>query len=1076
MYKPYNEIEELDKDTLASDDDFIADAITFLEKRGNLKGEMTREDVYDNFMEHMRFHNVNEVTTIRDLEYAQNADAEGKKGFARLIDAYDKVDDSDTGRMLLDYAEGLATAPSTYIGLLTGMTGKAAAVAGTQAAKIGVRKALSSAGQSALRAAVPEGIIGAGQGAVQSATRKETGQEEEFDYSRPITGGIVSAIGGGAIAGAGSLLGSGVGKATGSNANALARSEAANELLEAARIGSAKRARVASAVTERTLKNADKAKVKKIKETLNSLDPAKVAEGRRLKQDLNPSSTLEAALGSDVINNIAAAAYRVMDTLNMKNDQRITEALFEKLQKGELEALGIDKILKEHNLNWDQFSLVYFAEISEAGRTLGIMGNLKKAMKREFGPFGTLKDPEMQGLDKLLDDLDGLSNSGISSVSRTEAEDIIGNGDKVAQYFRDIDKSGIGALTLQPATTIRNTIGGGFRIGVDAAARTMDNVIEMAITGSAIPMGQNKRHLLDGSFDVAKYMFNPQESQVVRTLFEETMPTEAKRLFRDAADLSAATSGESKLAKFGRKAQILNTTSDNIFKQAMLASSIKRRLSDKGIDLYDVIKNGEFGDIPDDIFKEAIKDSYEFTYQSGMRGNDIFSDLARGVIKGSDKYPFVISAFMPFPRFVANQLKFQYQHAPLIGMLDIVAGAAGVPGMLGKKSAKTALRERAPKQLAGALMLTAAYNWRVKQGDGAEWDEIHKGGNDYISAAAIYGPLSTFMVAADIIYRAQTGTMSKLPQEPFKYYSKAFLQASLGSTLRTGMGMAALDKMFSSDTSKTLEKNLAEGLGGFFGRWTIPFGSVKDLYGQFDPKSRLIPSTATGDENFFDYMYKKATRNLPDFPLSSWSAGMIEKDYDESAVSPTTTGPLIAINPLEKQLFGATTVRKSPLMQEMSRLGMNYTDTYRRDRDDKIDFYTRQVLSSRGGNYNLNEQLNKLINSETYKKASRSQQVKELKERSSVIVNDAKKVAKIRLTQQAKRRGLPYSRVDLASWNALSANEQNQINEIYQSYPGNEDRTVGNDKDLDFKIGNRKTNVMRWVSSEAIPFIRKREL
>ena len=163
-------------------------------------------------------------------------------------------------------------------------------------------------------------------------------------------------------------------------------------------------------------------------------------------------------------------------------------------------------------------------------------------------------------------------------------------------------------------------------------------------------------------------------------------------------------------------------------------------------------------------------------------------------------------------------------------------------------------------------------------------------------------------------------------------------------------------------------------------------------------------------------------------------------------------------------------------MQEMSRLGMNYTDTYRRDRDDKIDFYTRQVLSSRGGNYNLNEQLNKLIDSETYKKASRSQQVKELKERSSVIVNDAKKVAKIRLTQQAKRRGLPYSRVDLASWNALSANEQNQINEIYQAYPGNEDRTVGNDKDLDFKIGNRKTNVMRWVSSEAIPFIRKREL
>jgi len=87
-------------------------------------------------------------------------------------------------------------------------------------------------------------------------------------------------------------------------------------------------------------------------------------------------------------------------------------------------------------------------------------------------------------------------------------------------------------------------------------------------------------------------MFNPQESRVVRTLFEENMPEEAKRLFRDAADLSAATDAETKLAKFGRKLQILNTSSDNIFKQGVLAASLKRRLSDKGINLYDVIKDG----------------------------------------------------------------------------------------------------------------------------------------------------------------------------------------------------------------------------------------------------------------------------------------------------------------------------------------------------------------------------------------------------------------------------------------------------------------------------------------------------
>ena len=284
MFKAYNEIEDLDKETLASDDDFISDAVTFLEKRGGLSGKMSRQDIYENFMEHMRFHDVNEITTLRDLEYAQNTDAEGKAGFARLIDAYDKVDDSDTGRMLLDYAEGLATAPSTYIGLISAGTGKAAAVAGTQAAKLGVRKILGDVGRSAVRAAVPEAAIGLGQGAVQEATRVTTGLQEEFTGGRTLTTGVASGLGGAVFGGGAAAIGSMTGK------GALSRASKANELLEAARIGAANKAKVAAEKTDEVLSTASKEKVEAVRKTLNELDPAKVAEGRRLKKDLNPSS------------------------------------------------------------------------------------------------------------------------------------------------------------------------------------------------------------------------------------------------------------------------------------------------------------------------------------------------------------------------------------------------------------------------------------------------------------------------------------------------------------------------------------------------------------------------------------------------------------------------------------------------------------------------------------------------------------------------------------------------------------------------------------------------------------------
>lgn len=1050
MFKAYNEIEDLDKETLASDDDFIADAVTFLEKRGGLSGEMSRQDVYENFMEHMRFHDVNEITTLRDLEYAQNADADGKAGFARLIDAYDKVDDSDTGRMLLDYAEGLATAPSTYIGLISAGTGKAAAVAGTQAAKLGVRKILGDVGRSAVRAAVPEAAIGLGQGAVQEATRVTTGLQEEFTGGRTLTTGVAGGLGGAVFGGGAAAIGSMTGK------GALSRASKANELLEAARIGAAKKAKVAAEKTDEVLATASKEKVEAVRNTLNELDPAKVAEGRRLKKDLNPSSTLEGSLGSEVFRNIMAAGVRVKEVLDVKPGERITSAMQRALKNGELQDLGISDILKEHNLNMDQFSLIYMAEVSEAGRTLNIQGQLSKALKAT--------DPKAYAkINKLLDDLDDLSQDGVSGISRKEAEDIVGNEaarEKFLQGVRDFDKTGVSFMTLQPATTMRNTIGGGFRVGVDAATRTMDNLVQMAIDTNTKGYFAPKRSLFDGSFDVAKYMFNPQESRVIRTLFEENMPEEAKRLFRDAADLSAATDTETKLAKLGRKVQILNTASDNVFKQGVLAASLKRRLSDKGINLYDVIKDGSFGDISEDIYQAAVKDAYEFTYQSNMKGNDLFSGLARGFIRANDKYPVLISSWMPFPRFVANQLKFQYQHMPLIGMLDVVTNPS-------------IARERIPKQLAGAAMLTTAYAWRLKQGDGAEWYEIHKGGDKYVDGRAIYGPMAPFMLVADIIYRAQTDTFSKLPVSVGKYYSQALLQATLGSTFRTGMGIAILDKVFEDGIKAGNTKTLAEGIGNFIGRWTIPAGVAKDVYGQFDPESRNIPTTATGDENFFDYMYNKATRNLPDFPLSSWSAGMIEKDYDVPAVSPLVSGPLRAINPLEKQLFGATTIRKNKVMQEMSRLGMSYTDMYRRNRDDKIDFYTRQELSRKGGINNLNETLSKVIASQEYQNAPRSFQQDMLEKGAGRIKLRAENAAKVRLKGQAARRGLPYSRVEIAEWDKLSKKDKNKINELYQSYEGFEGRTVGKDKDMIVEIGGRKVNVLQWAIREAMPVAKR---
>ena len=86
------------------------------------------------------FEAVNEVTAVRDLEYAQNSSQEDKEQFARLIDMFETQKNEGFFDAAGDYAQGIATAPSTYLGILTGGLGKLAASSGVQVAKLGMKK------------------------------------------------------------------------------------------------------------------------------------------------------------------------------------------------------------------------------------------------------------------------------------------------------------------------------------------------------------------------------------------------------------------------------------------------------------------------------------------------------------------------------------------------------------------------------------------------------------------------------------------------------------------------------------------------------------------------------------------------------------------------------------------------------------------------------------------------------------------------------------------------------------------------------------------------------------------------
>ena len=158
------------------------------------------------------------------------------------------------------------------------------------------------------------------------------------------------------------------------------------------------------------------------------------------------------------------------------------------------------------------------------------------------------------------------------------------------------------------------------------------------------------------------------------------------------------------------------------------------------------------------------------------------------------------------------------------------------------------------------------------------------------------------------------------------------------------------------------------------------------------------------------------------------------EEYDTPTVSPLRTGETMAINPLEKQLFGFTKrPAKNSLQEEMGKLNLQYFDIYRRDNNEMIDLYTRQNLSREGDEEtNLNELLETFIKTDEYK-ALETQQEKRfaLVEKGQGIIGTAREQAKTELTGESEITE-DLSPVKIQKWQKLSGNARKTLNTKYR--------------------------------------------
>ena len=194
---------------------------------------------------------------------------------------------------------------------------------------------------------------------------------------------------------------------------------------------------------------------------LDPLNPEFVALGdgiRSLILSGKPNAQVASTLSLDTVRSIAAASLDMKTTLKLKPNQRITSAIAEAIERGDLITPEIVKIKKKYNLSDEQFSYIFLSDLSRAGKVLQIGSVIKKA----------------------LTNIDTLSYNGISTISEIEAEDLftatIGALDgkltrqqqsKFARGAGEVDNVRIAFMTSQLGTTSANVATGGLNTFVD---------------------------------------------------------------------------------------------------------------------------------------------------------------------------------------------------------------------------------------------------------------------------------------------------------------------------------------------------------------------------------------------------------------------------------------------------------------------------------------------------------------------------------------------------------------------------------------------------------------------------------
>ncbi len=685
---------------LLGDEEFESDLVSFFKNHDSYKftdeqiEEIGVPQLANDFVEHMRFQDVNEYTALQDLLFVQRpegeVDPESQLAFGRLWTALENSEGGGTGfaEGFTDYLRGFASSPTTVATGVTLGTGAWSKI-GAYFSKKGTQLAIKKIIQNKLREGVSKEVIkknlkkkfgkdallskdvliatglDTGVGVLHSAAQGEAKEEvvEGYEYTNS------DLLKDAAIQASLSHL-VGTGAKSWDNYNTNKSIDGLIEIGEKAEEFTKEQRKAAF----QTFKNAMErpggvedvnVQASSIAELVAIFEAR--AEGRSVDLDALPQDAVErgraifdqmvndpgdtvitTGLSLDTIRGVTAAGVELRDTLKKYTgpNKRISQVVSDAIAAGDFKPEQLNALRRKYGLSTDELGYLWLAEFSKAGSTLAEAANLTRFVQQEFTQ---------------------LSKAGVETPSDRAVAEIV---DPLidGQLWRDIDNFTIGLMTIQTGTTAANVLSGAVRLG---AINTLDqtwNVLGKSLYGLKDGQLPDKNWLGSILSNVKSMSWGAAETKILDEMFKADMPIAYQELFYDTSRLiESAGNSRGKLNSVVRGLNALNTGTDAVLKQMAFYASIDRQLREIGEkttgrgNISQFLENySSLNELPVGVVDRAIEDAKVVTFQKTYKGdNSAFGRTATGIQEAHYKYPGLVSKVfgIPFPRFAVNHLE-----------------------------------------------------------------------------------------------------------------------------------------------------------------------------------------------------------------------------------------------------------------------------------------------------------------------------------------------------------------------------------------------------------------------------------